>query len=45
MYFYIFIGLKENKFGVGEKEVLEMFFWVKKSVFLEFVSVYFYIGL
>ncbi|WQW78262.1 diaminopimelate decarboxylase [Helicobacter pylori] len=41
---YISTGLKENKFGVGEKEALEMFLWAKKSAFLEPVSVHFHIG-
>lgn len=41
---YISTGLKENKFGVGEKEALEMFLWSKKSAFLEPVSVHFHIG-
>lgn len=30
---YISTGLKENKFGVGEKEALEMFLWAKKARF------------
>ncbi|MGN8328594.1 diaminopimelate decarboxylase [Helicobacter pylori] len=41
---YISTGLKENKFGVGEKEALEMFLWAKKSAFLEPVSAHFHIG-
>ncbi|MEJ8602220.1 diaminopimelate decarboxylase [Helicobacter pylori] len=41
---YISTGLKENKFGVGEKEALEMFLWAKKSAFLEPISVHFHIG-
>ncbi|WP_104761358.1 diaminopimelate decarboxylase [Helicobacter cetorum] len=41
---YISTGLKENKFGVEEKEALEMFVFAKKSAFLEPISVHFHIG-
>ncbi|WP_104748393.1 diaminopimelate decarboxylase [Helicobacter cetorum] len=41
---YISTGLKENKFGVEEKEALEMFVFAKKSDFLEPISVHFHIG-
>ncbi|GMB94087.1 hypothetical protein NHP21011_01780 [Helicobacter heilmannii] len=41
---YISTGLWENKFGVEEKEAVQMFMFAKQSAFLEPIALHFHIG-
>ncbi len=41
---YISTGLWENKFGVEEKEAVQMFMFAKQSAFLEPIAMQFHIG-
>ncbi|BCZ17564.1 hypothetical protein NHP190003_08460 [Helicobacter sp. NHP19-003] len=41
---YISTGLWENKFGVEEKEAMQMFMFAKQSAFLEPIALHFHIG-
>ncbi len=41
---YISTGLWENKFGVEEKEAVQMFMFAKQSAFLEPIALQFHIG-
>ncbi|GMB95486.1 hypothetical protein NHP22001_00750 [Helicobacter sp. NHP22-001] len=41
---YISTGLWENKFGVAEKEAVQMFMFAKQSFFLEPIALHFHIG-